>query len=564
MIKSLSISNFIIVESIHLDFSPGLQVLTGETGAGKSIIMGALNILLGAPLKSGMLFNKSLNAKVEAVFSVDPQNINLLELLDKYEVEAEDEEFFITKEITIEEKALTFLNGRRVTNSIIKEFREVLFDFHGQRDQQNLFDKDIQLSFLDKYGKLDSIREEFSEQYKATEASLKELDKLIAQDSEQQDKLQLYEFQLKEIEDCRFNPEVDENLQQEYNFLNHAKDILALTQSMQNEMYEQEKSVYDVINSYLYQFGSYEKDSEIIKQGLKSLNDSLLNLDDALKSFSSLESHLNIDEERLIDIETRINTLNNMKLKYKLDLVGIISYGNKIRDFIENSTSNKERINELKKQIESTFSVLRRKGKELSKLRQSSASAFSAEISSNLKLLAIQDCSFKIIFDKINHLKQSHPEMNEFNETGIDSIEFLFSANKGSDLQTLKNSISGGELSRLLLVIKKLLADNLEARTIVFDEIDSGIGGKTADMLGSFIAKISENHQVLCITHLPQIAAYGVKHFNINKLLKDNRTTILVEELSVERRKREIARMLSGSDSELALLHAEEILRKGD
>ena len=562
MIKSLKIENFVIVDQLEVEFADGLQVLSGETGAGKSIIVGAIDLILGGSTNAGMLRNETKPAILEAVFDIDYRNNLLLELLNKFDVDKSEEELFIRREIGINYRSKSFLNGRRIANSIVLEFRNALLDFHSQRDQQKLFDRDYQLEVLDIYGNLILERSRFENNFLSLENQIKELQKLIRQEKEHSEKIKLYEYQVQEID--AISPQLNEDgtLQAELNLLSNAEAILNLASEMEQLVYEKENSVYDTLSSFMGQLSNFEQDNEIISQAVSNLREALTNLDEAIGGMREIQNVIDLDGSRLDEVQDRLNSINSMCNKYKRSLEEILEYKNEMQNEIEDYSSNSEKIDSLKNEIDQKIEKVIKSAEQLSQKRKKAANAFAKEIEANIKQLAIPDAAIEIKFEKLTNINGYSAKLNGINSKGLDSIDFYFSANKGVKLQPFRIAASGGELSRFLLSIKKILSDRLDNRTIIFDEIDAGIGGKTSELLAEFIHKIGNYHQVICISHLPQIAAYADKHFAITKKNKKKTSEVDVNILTDNERKIEIARMLSGSQSELALQHAGELLIK--
>ncbi len=562
MIKSLRVENFIIVENLNLEFENGLQVLTGETGAGKSIIVGAISLILGSDIHSGMLLDESLPAKLEAVFDIDYDNKQLIELLKKNDIDISEGEVFFAKEIGTNLRSKSFINGRRVSKDIIKEFQNILIDFHSQRDQQKLFDTDFQLEVLDIYGKLTNIRELFTSRYKDIGSKIKKLTKLQKDESELAEKIKLYQYQIDEIE--KIEPVIGEDtkLQAEMNLLTNAEDILNISSQLEQVIYEKENSVYDTISSYISQLAKFKDDNKNIEEAVNFLQDASANLDNSITSVREVQNIIEVDSTRLEYIQSRISLLNSLSVKYKRNIAGILEYRNSIQQQINSYSSGKEEISELNDEIIADLININSLAKDLSEKRKNAAIDFEKEIVTNIKKLAIPDAKIEFKFTALENSIESSERLSGLNETGRDAVDIYFSANKGVKLQPFRIAASGGELSRFLLAIKKILSDRLDRRTIIFDEIDSGIGGKTSELLAEFIHDIGRYHQVLCISHLPQIASYSDRHFSIEKISGSRNSEVIVKILDENERKVEIARMLSGSETELALQHAAELINK--
>ncbi len=562
MIKGLSVENFIIVKNLNLKFENGLQVLTGETGAGKSIIVGAINLIFGSDIHTGMLLNDSLPAKLEAVFYIDNDNRKLIKLFKNYDIDITEGEVFFAKEIGTNLRSKSFINGRRVSKDIIKEFRTLLIDFHSQRDQQKLFDTDFQLEVLDIFGNLTQTREQFSSKYKEIEGKLKKLKKLQNAESDLAEKIKLYQYQIDEIENIEPVIGEDAKLQAELNLLTNAEDILNIATQLEQEIYEKENSVYDAISSYISQLAKFKDDNKNIEEAVSFLQDASANLDNSINSIREVQNIIEVDSSRLEYIQGRLTQLNNLSVKYKQNIEEILEYRNNIQHQIDSYSSGKEEIVELNDEILVDLKSINKLAEELSIKRKNTAIKFEKEIVTNINKLAIPDAKIEFKFNELENSAGTSERLSGLNETGKDVVDIYFSANKGVKLQPFRIAASGGELSRFLLAIKKILSDRLERRTIIFDEIDSGIGGKTSELLAEFIHDIGKYHQVLCISHLPQIASYSDRHFSIEKISGSISSEVKVKILDENERRVEIARMLSGSDTELALRHAAELINK--
>lgn len=562
MIKSLRIENFVIVKKIELDFDRGLQVLSGETGAGKSIIVGAIDLILGGSLRPGILFDESKPAILEITFDLDESNREFWNLLKKHDIDTSEGEIFITKEIGTNLRSKGFINGRRVSQDIIAEFRNALLDFHSQRDQQKLFDQDYQLQVLDNYGNLEEARTKFEEHFRSFEYKTKELRKLIKQEAELTDRIKLYEYQVQEIQSLQLKEDEEETLQSELSLLSNAETILNLAADMEQVIYENENSVYDVISSFLAKFQAFGNDNELIDQAVSLLHDSLANLDDAVQKIRALQNLVDLDSSRMEEVQNRLNAVNSLMAKYKKSIPQILEFQQEMEKEIANFSSGKERITQLQQEIESDRKIILQEAEELSQKRKKAAQKLEKELMENIKNLAIPDANIEIRFQDLTAGLEEEEKIKRLNFNGKDAVDYYFSANKGIRMQPLRIAASGGELSRFLLTIKKVLSHKLDSRTLIFDEIDSGIGGKTSELLAEYIHKIGKHHQVLCITHLPQIAAYADRHFAIQKKSGKKFSEVEVYLLTEKERKNEIARMLSGSNSKLALQHADELLKK--
>ncbi|MCK4981043.1 MAG: AAA family ATPase, partial [Candidatus Delongbacteria bacterium] len=453
MIKSLKVENFIIVEKLNLEFENGLQVLTGETGAGKSIIVGAINIIFGSDIHPGMLLDDSLPSKLEAVFDIDNNNRKLIKLFKNYDIDISEGEAFFAKEINTNLRSKSFINGRRVSKDIIKEFRALLIDFHSQRDQQKLFDTDFQLEVLDIYGKLTNLREQFTSKYKETENKIKKLKKLQNAERELAEKIKLYQYQIDEIE--KIEPVIGEDakLQAELNLLINAEDILNISTQLEQEIYEKENSVYDAISLYISQLAKFKDDNKNIEEAVNFLQDASANLDNSINSIREVQNIIEVDSSRLEYTQSRLTLLNNLSVKYKQNMEGILGYRNGIQQQIDSYSSGKEEISVLNNEIIIDLENINKLAEELSAKRTNVAINFEKEIITNINKLAIPDAEIEFKFNELENTIGISDRLSGLNETGKDAVDIYFSANKGVKLQPFRVAASGGELSRFLLAI---------------------------------------------------------------------------------------------------------------
>ncbi|PID28931.1 MAG: DNA repair protein RecN [Candidatus Cloacimonadota bacterium] len=551
MIKSLLIKNFIIIDEQKIIFEPGFNVLSGETGAGKSILVGAVNLALGAQAKGNLLRNKAEKAVIEAVFD-SSQNEELKELLKKYEVEDCENEFFILREILPNNSSKIFLNGRRVTNSIIREFQRVLIDFHSQRDQNLLLESETQLAFLDKFGNLEELAENFGKLYNYRQKLKANLVEKIRAAEEMKERKELYSYQLKEIEEMDLTPGEDVRLEKEMKLLSHAEEILQTSDEIEFIVTGKENCLADELNKIIHKLSYFENEADCINAASDHFNEAIAHLCDGVEEISRLKDITDIDEEKKEETEERFNAINILKMKYRKTIDEIIDYAEEIRRFTENFSAKNKDIEILTDEISAKEKEMKKKAEELSEKRKKAALDFGKEVQKNLRFLAMPNAEFEVRFD----------DLSTFGVTGSDRIDFYFKANKGQEMQPVADAVSGGELSRLLLTLKKVLGERMKEKVIVFDEIDAGVGGKTAKILAKFIKDVGLHHQVLCITHLPQVAALADTHYFIQKKETELTTVLDIKKIDFNQRINEIARMLSGDSSERSLAHAKELLEE--
>ncbi len=561
MINKIKFRNFVLIKELELEFYPEMNVISGETGAGKSVLVGGLNLVLGGTARGSFFYNKRENVYLEASFSIDEKNEELNDLIRQHEIDASDKDLFFVREINTNGKSASYINGRRVTNSIIKEFRNHLLDFHSQNEQLNLFNNDYQLYILDAYANLEALRSKYSDKYLEYQTQKKLLTSLVRRQGQNEDKARLYEYQVEEIDALQLQIGEDEELAQQYNVLSNAEDIVNISNEIVLELYEGENAVVDRLNSAINRLSEYRNSVAVINEALDFIHDGKNLLEDGISSLRAVEDTVSVDKEKLSAVEDRIRVIEEIKTKYRMNSIELIlDYYHDINEFLLNQGSLTNEIKEAQEKLNKIEKDLYELAEKLSKKRQKSAERFEKEIKDNIRKLAIPNGEVEFRFSQV---KDSSP-LSNLNIHGKDEVNIFFSANLGMELQPIKESASGGELSRMLLSLKKILADKLQHKVMVFDEIDVGIGGNTALSIAEFIAEISNKHQILCITHLPQVAAIADNQFKIDKKDINNKTEIVINKLSKCEREEEIARMLSGFNSDTALKHAKELLIKSN
>ncbi|MFO7660932.1 MAG: DNA repair protein RecN [Candidatus Cloacimonadaceae bacterium] len=564
MLTELYLKNYILIKELKLSFRAGMTVITGETGAGKSILVGALNLVFGKAGTQKIAYDPKQDVYLELTFQIPSAQIEVHSFLEEIGFAADEGEIIVSREITAAGKSTSYLNGRKTSIAVLKEMHDLLIDFHHQRDQQNLLSKSFQLDILDRYGNLILQRTDFRNSYQELKSTMQALKGLQDADELSKQMAELYRFQLDEINSANLTIGEDNELQQDYEFLSHSEEILTLAEEAHQNIYEQENSLYDSLSRILTQIAKFSTMSPNIKEICSKLETSLEGIQDVSSQLRALKEQISSDPERLNNVRQRLDLINNLKVKYKLNtLTEILAYRDKINQTVESQDNRAEEIQALEKQIESLFQALLVKADALSEKRQQTALKLSDSILKNIRFLSIPQAGFEIQIDKKAKAKIILTEMNKvLSDSGQDVVEFMFSANVGSPIQPLKEIVSGGELSRILLATKKSLAQVMPPRTMILDEIDSGIGGKTAGSMADFIHGLSESYQVICITHLAQIAARADNHVSIEKKSKQKQTLIEVGYLDELSRVTEIARMLSGHITDTSVSHARELLKK--
>lgn len=563
MLRELYLRNYILIDELKLTFRDGMSVLSGETGAGKSILVGALNLVFGKSGVQNIAQKPEKDVNVEMTFSVSESYYEVHKYLDDVGFPAENNEIVIAKEINLAGKSVSFLNGRKTTSNVLKDLYNLLIDFHHQRDQQNLLNSGFQLDLLDSFAGLWDKRNSFKEKLRLLKTTIQKL-QTVQQEKEQNLRLiELYKFQFEELNSANLIIGEDTELEQEFALLSHSEEIIQLSTEAFSSLYEREGSSYDNISCVVSRLQKYADFSTKVTEVCLRLESCLQNVQDAANELRNLRDQINSDPVRLEEIQHRLDTLNTLKTKYKKNSIQeLISYKNSIEEAINNQESKEEDIAHLTEFIGKNFDSVKLIADELSSMRITAAHKLEKDIVANIKKLSIPNAKFEIEIDKINREKIILTDLGKaYTDCGQDTVEFRFSANPGSPVLPLKAIVSGGELSRILLATKKSLAAVMPPRTMILDEIDSGIGGKTAGTMANFIHELAADYQILCITHLAKIAACADWHYTVEKLTGKSSTSVKVQMLSEEERIEEIARMLSGEVTDLSKQHADELIK---
>ncbi len=560
MLSELYINNYLLLPEFRLRFDQGLTVISGETGAGKSILVGSITLIFGDNSAGTEAYDKNKPIYLEATFipENDPQ---LGELLSQSGA-LTDEELILAREIGTNGKSTYFLNGRKTGVAILKELKNHLIDFHHQRDQQKLLVPAYQLEILDAYAGAEELRSCYTELFQGIKTDLKELENLSRQAEQQRELQELYRFQLEELENAKLIPGEDLALQNEFDLLSHGTQIIELSAQIRNSLYEGENCLFDQLSVHLGDLHKYEKLNPALGQASQSLQQALEAVRETSEHLDGIGDSLSADPQRLEDIQARLDLLNSLVYKHKVrNIEELLARFNDRAAQLTDLGKLEDRIILLKNKLEADFEHLKAKADALSELRAGASLTLAGELQQNIRSLSIPDAIFEIRIDKKTLSGFVLTDyMASVSESGQDFVEFLFTANPGFGSKPLAAVVSGGELSRILLAIKKVLSNKMVPRLVILDEIDAGIGGKTAELVGEFIQLLAAKQQVLCITHLAQIAARADRHLAIDKVSDRQNSRVEISDLQGESRLQEIARMLSGSLGRKALEHAKELI----
>lgn len=555
MLQFLNISNIALIDELQVEFEPGLNLLTGETGSGKSIIVDALGVLIGGRFTSDLIKSGAERGSIEGLFVVDP-NPDLERLLEDAGVDAaSSEEIIIRRELSATGRNKIFINNQLATHSLLRQVREFLVDIHGQGDQQTLFNPHTHLELLDSFAISNGLRDEVAEAYRAWTAVQRELDTLRRDDSEKFQLVDTLRFQIEELERAQLVIGEDERLDEERKRLANVEKLTALCQSSYGRIYEDDESALARLRLALKDVTELSEYESSFREYLEGLENARAVLEDLSFSLRDFADKLQFSPARLAEIEDRLAELSRLKRKYGGSIQTALEHLAHSEDRLRQIETSDEREQELSAEVESARTRYLDRAGKLQRERVKAAKKFERTIESCVAELAMDHARFQVQISDLGD--SSGPK-------GIDHIEFYFSANAGEDLKPLARVASGGEASRLMLVLKTVANATEFPRTIVFDEIDTGIGGRVSEAVGIKLRKLSETNQVLCVTHQPQIARFADSHLTVQKAVVDGRTQVDISKLDRAGRIEELARMLTGAEiTETARRHARELLKSG-
>jgi DNA repair protein RecN (Recombination protein N) len=567
MLKNLRIRNYALVEDLEVEFHPGLNVLTGATGAGKSIIVGAVNLVLGERASSDVVRTGFDNAIIEASFELESDQI-FKNLLTPLGINCPDNVLIIRREISGKGVSRCFLNDRQMTLGSLKSIGDRLADLHGQHEHQSLLNVGRHIEYLDDYGDLNDLLASASQNFYRLKEKQKELEELEKSKKQDQERKALYDFQIKEIEKADLSLGEEEKLIQDKKILENIEELYQLSSSIYQNLHEGEGSIQErlAISSKEIKKGK-ELDSRL-KEPAESLDSCLIQLQELSRFLEGYKDSLEFDPEKLEMIREKLNLINTLKKKYGNTIDEILTYREKIKEDLDKIENKDQIINGLKEEIKRLSDTFKKDCLLLSQKRKAKAFDLAKKIQATLSGLGMNKTKFevKITSQKDeNGLLEIDGKRYFADQKGMDQVEFFVSPNPGEELKPLAKIASGGEISRIMLALKSILAKADQVSTMIFDEIDVGIGGEVASAVGKSLKNLASSHQVIVITHLQQIASFADHHFKVFKESSKGRTVTQIKKLKEEERVKEIARMISGEKiSELALRQAKEMIKTSD
>ena len=585
MLRLLSITNFATIEQLEIELAPSLSVLTGETGAGKSIIVDALSLLLGGRADVGMVRSGARQSRVEGVFLLSGDiGQKIIVTLNEYEIDVDEEEIILAREVNLDGRNTCRVNGRIVPLRLLSTLAQHLVDIHGQNQHLSLLRVREHMDILDKYGGLWQLRTEVAEWSRQLTEVRQELDRLRMDEGALAQRVDFLRYQVEEISTANLRPAEDHDLTLERDRVANAERIITLSDHAYRALYDGidgQESVMDLIGQVSKDLSQLEKLDSSLSENFESVDALVHQVDELARVLRSCRDGIEYSPDRLQELEERLDLINGLKRKYGSAIGEILAFGERSSQELGKLYHSEERAEELKSREMDLRKQVGRLAGQLSEARQQAARRLADAIQEEAAGLALGHVQLLVdirqsdsedgvpvgtadpvpyatpplVGESVKHLA--------FNRTGIDSVEFLISLNPGEPPRPLARIASGGEASRLMLAIKTILSTADQIPILVFDEIDAGIGGRVGSILGQKLWDLSRNHQVLCVTHLPQIACYADHHAQVTKLASHDRAVTSVEVLDGEARVTELSQML-GSHSGATRTNALEMLQQAN
>ncbi len=553
MLAELRIKNFAIIDELSLSFSKGLNVLTGETGAGKSIILNAVHLLLGDKASEEWIRSSEEEASVEALFDITgnlEMTKRVKEKIPQLQGSGEEDSLLVRRVISRTGRGKVFISGNLATLGMLSEVGEGLLSIYGQHEHQSLQRVETHIDILDEFGGLTGLREEFQKRYQEFISLTEETTRIREEKERRAKERELMAFQSREIADSGVQMGEEEFLKEERIILTHAKKLMDFARLSEERLYSEEGSVIERIQKVLHQGGEMASIDPSLSQPLEALESTLIQLEEIALVLRDYSRRVEMNPMRLDEIENRLEEIDRLKRKYGSTVEKIFSFKAKIDQALQSFASDEERLSGLEDKLEPLRQIVKDLGERLSEGRRRVALELKKAVERELNSLGMKKTIFEI-----------HIDPSILSPKGVDRVEFLISPNIGEEVKPLAKIASGGELSRMMLAMKRILAKVGGRQVLIFDEVDSGIGGAMAEIVGKKLKELSQHHQVICVTHLPQIACFADRHHSVRKEVKSGRTLTKVDRLDKESIVDEVARMLGGVKvTEKTRAHAKEMI----
>jgi len=565
MLKELSIRNFAIIDDLTIRFSDGFTVLSGETGAGKSIVLNAVNLLLGRRASAAIIRTGAETAELEALFLILPES-GVARLMVKQGFDPSDG-LLIRRIISRRDSNRVYINDRLATMQLLNTITDNLTSISGQHAHQGLLKEEQQLLILDQFGGLIPLRTQVSDRFHEMLPLIEKLKQLCALRDRQAEHIELLEFQKKEIEDASIIRGEDLELEQERVRLKNSEFLYQTVYDSIEDLYSAQGSIMERLTEVKKNLDRMSQIDAKLSRKAEDLAQTAFQIEDITEELKNYLKTVQMDEKRLETVEERLDTLQKLKRKYGGSLDAAISRFETLCHELSAVENISEKIGAMETKLDKLHNHLAELASQLSEKRMATAEMLCQKVMAELDSLLMSQTLFDVSLKKIPADEYTNPHLtvngNILNAAGLDQATFLIAPNIGEALKPLADIASGGELSRVVLALKAILAETDSVETLIFDEVDAGIGGGVAELVGQKLSQLSQHHQVICITHLPQIAKFGIHHFSVAKGVSNGRTRTTITSLNQEDRLKEIARMLGGAEiTEATLNHAREMLKR--
>jgi len=550
MLKTLEIRDYALIGHINVEFGNGLNIITGETGAGKSILIDAMSLLLGERASTEVVRRGTKKSVVEGIFDVEG-NEKVKNVLDRNDIDFEPE-LIVRREISLKGSNRCFVNDTPVSLSLIKAIGDLLVDLHGQHEHQSLLHTETHIDFLDEFGNYDDLLTKYKNRYDELIEIGRELETLSKREAILAEKKEIYSFGMNEIDNVSPEAGEEEKLIEGLKILEHSEKLAELSSEVYQILYDGDKSVHDSIVKVK---NDLSRLTEIDKSFTESSNEAetILALINDISSFiRSYKSKIDLEPQHIEEVRERLGAINMLKKKYGGTIHSVLVHRKKIGEEFELAENYSERITELNNKLHAVKLEAGNLAKKLSEKRKTESLKIKKGIEASLKELGISHPKFKTVIESElsvdNNFITIDGKLYKFNSKGVDRIEFFISTNQGEEPKPLAKVASGGEISRIMLSLKTILARNDKLPVLIFDEIDTGVSGRIAQKVGSALKNLAAYHQIIAITHLPQIAGLAENHFSVEKFSENERVTSTICRLTEEERIKEVARLMSGEE----------------
>lgn len=550
MLKSLEIKDYALIDHTEIEFGRGLNIITGETGAGKSILIDAMSLLLGERASVEVIRKGAQKAFVEGFFDVE-LNKKVRSLLEANEIEFQPD-LIIRREISLKGSNRCFINDTPVALTLIKQLGDLLVDLHGQHEHQSLLRIESHIGFLDEYSGNSKLIEEYQVFYKELNKKTSELKNLISKEESIKEKREIYAFQIKEIDSVSPSVGEDDTILNELNILENSEKLLELTEEVYTKLYDAEPSVIDLLGETKHKLNQLSGIDKSFLESEGECDSALAIVKELADSLRSYKSKIDVDPKEAEYKRERLGAINMLKKKYGGSIENIIEHRNKIGKDFELADNFSDAISKIQSEIKALQKSAGEAAEKISLSRKKSAAKIESEVIKSLNQLGISDSSFKVKISKTEADKDSvdfilfNNKKYSYSNTGFDEVEFYISTNIGEDVKPLTKVASGGEVSRIMLSLKTILAKSDKLPVLIFDEIDTGVSGRIAQKVGAALRDLASFHQIIAITHLPQIAGMANFHYSVEKKQIDDRTVSSIRQLDENERINEVAKLVSG------------------